>query len=734
MLRLSILVTAMLMALQLMYANGEPYVIERLSAPIIFDGKVDDPAWIEIEPLPLTMHLPTYQGQMTEYTQIRIAYDDDFLYLSGVMFDKEPDKIMANSKKRDALIGTTEWFGFVIDSYNDKQNALAFFTTPTGLRLDGNVQNDANGSNPVNFDWNNFWDAEATRDDRGWYAEIRVPFSSLAFQPVDGRVVIGLSAWRYVARKGEVQLYPAIPPEFGDFSAWKPSEMQECVLEKVEGKKPFYVTPYILAGMEEINELNDAETAYDHSRDPVFEAGLDVKYGISNNWTMDVSVNTDFAQVEADDQQVNLTRFNLFFPEKRLFFQERAGIFNFNWGRSDQLFYSRRIGIYDGRPIRIYGGLRLVGRNGPWDIGFLSMQTEAVDTINSQNHTVFRINRQIINQFSRAGLIVTNQMDFKGYYNTTYGIDATIRVWGDDYLSLRFAQTIASDKVNKMASLQPSKFWISLGRQSTRGFRYGFSFSRRGEDYDPVLGFEVREDFTRVGSRLEYNWFGGEASRIFLHGPEAGGAIHWGNETGRLQSVQYRFGYRANFKNTATIGINFRPQVENLDEDFELTDDVTIPVDDYTFYGFDIMGNTPFTRRANALAEFQYGQFYDGTKLTVGFTPTWTVNPSLEISGFYQYNNIQFDSRDEEAIIHLARIKGLVMFTTKFSVSAFIQYNSLDKIFAGNIRLRYNPREGNDLYIVYNDNLNSDLNREIPVRPRVNARSILVKYSYTFRI
>ena len=716
------------------FANGEPVSITRLTTPITLDGIVDEPQWLAIEPLPMVMHTPTFEGELTQRTEIRLAFDDDYLYISGRMYDDDAQEIMANSKKRDAQTASTEWFGFAVDSYNDKQNALTFFTTPTGLRQDGAVENDAVGSNPVNFNWNNFWDAAVSQDENGWYAEIRVPFSTLPFQLANGKVIMGITVMRYIARNSEFQIHPAIPPDFGDFSAYKPSLMQEYVMDGLQAKKPFYITPYVLTGLESTNTLNDNETEYVPEQEPVFEAGLDLKYGITNNWTLDLSVNTDFAQVEADDQQVNLTRFNLFFPEKRLFFQERAGIFNYNFGRTDRLFYSRRIGIYDGTPIRIYGGVRVVGRSGPWDVGFLSMQTESIDTVHSQNHAVFRVKRRIIDENSDVGFILTNQTDFKGNYNTTFGFDANIRLFGEDFLSLRWAQTIENGKENQLVSLDPTKFWISMSRRTQKGFSYGVSFSRRGIDYNPVLGFEVRENFTRVGTRIQYTWFEGASSRLFSHGVFIRGATHWGNETMGLESMQYKSGYQFTFKNRAAITLNITQQVENLDEEFELSDDIVIPVANYLFWGGQISANSPITNPLFVVGQVSVGQFYDGRKFTFQIEPTWSVSPSLELSTFYQYNDIAFDVRNEFLKIHLARIKGLVMISTKFSISAFLQYNSLDKIYAGNVRLRYNPREGRDLYIVYNDNLNIDLERDFPIRPRSNARTFLIKYSHTFTL
>ena len=466
-------ITALIVLLAVVSAAAHEMIsLQRLDGAILFDGMPDEAAWEQATTLDFTMHLPTFGESPTEESIVKLIYDDDYLYLSGSLYTSEPGMVLAKSKKRDALVGSTDWFGILIDSYNDRENALAFFTNPNGLRLDVNVFNDAVGASPMNISWNTFWDVKTQITDQGWFVEIRIPFSSLQFQSIDDQVVMGITSWRWIAKKNEMDVYPAISQDWGELSTWKPSNTQRIVLKNVESKKPFYVAPYVLAGRSQHSTLNDENTSYEKYIDPTLEAGLDLKYGITNNLTLDLSVNTDFAQVEADDQQVNLTRFSLFFPEKRLFFQERAGIFEFNFGRQDKLFYSRRIGIRDNLQVPIYGGARLVGRMGKWDLGLLSMQTAPMEDFNSENYSVLRLRKQVFNENSDAGIIFTNRIDTEGNYNATYGADATIRLWKQDFLSLRWAQTFASEAESTGDILDPSRFWLSLSRRQFKGFTY----------------------------------------------------------------------------------------------------------------------------------------------------------------------------------------------------------------------------------------------------------------------
>lgn len=713
-----------------------PLEIPRLSSTVAFDGIPNETAWEEATTLPLTMQMPTYGKQPTEKSDVLIAFDDDYLYLAGRLYESEPGKVMANSKKRDAMVGNTDWFGLIIDSYYDRENALAFFTNPNGLRLDVNVFNDAISMNDFNVSWNTFWDVKTIVTDKGWFAEIRIPFSSLPFQSKDGEVTMGITAWRWIAHKNEVDIFPAISNDFGDMSSWKPSLSHPVVLKDLTSKKPFYIAPYILGGFGQSHEVNEAETAYEKIDDPTYEAGLDIKYGLNNNLTLDVSLNTDFAQVEVDDQQINLSRFSLFFPEKRLFFQERAGIFNYNFGREDQLFYSRRIGITDdGDPVRIYGGARVVGRMGKWDLGLMNMQTATFDTINSENFSVARLRKQVINENSDVGAILTNRMDFQGNYNSTYGFDATIRVYKNDFLSLRWAQTFQNDSPNQVLSLDPTRLWISIARQQFKGFTYAASYSRSGFDFNPSMGFQGREDFHRHGSRLSYGWITGEKSKLQRHGILYRGAFFWSLQEKKLETYAGGLGWEFATKSGAGGEIKANYQVENLFRDtLEFTEKVKILPGEYKFPSLEANFFTSQSRAFNAMGNIEVGNFYDGKKYTFGLTPNFAASSSLELSGTYEFNHIRFPNRDLVVNLHIARLKLLYMFSTKLSVSSFVQYNSSAHTFLANVRLRYNPKEGNDLYIVYNDELNTDRDRELLLLPKSNARAIVLKYTYTFRI
>ncbi len=330
-----------------------PLQLTRLSGTIVLDGLSDEAAWEAIEPLPLVMHAPTFRGSPTERTEIRVAYDDHYLYLAGRLYDSEPEAAGTADLSRDSFAPNNDYFGLVLDTFNDNENALAFFTTPGGIRWDAAVFNDAQGDFPVNLSWNTFWDVAVVQNGEGWFAEMRVPFFSLRFQDVDGQVTMGFTTWRYISRKFENVSFPAIDPSVGGWALFKASQSRKVSMEGVSSRNPVIITPYALGGVGQTAELDGDGRTYIHPGSRVGDLGLDVKYSLRSNLTLDITANTDFAQVEADDEQVNLTRFDLFFPEKRLFFQERASIFDFSLGGPIRLFYSRRIGIHEGLPVPI---------------------------------------------------------------------------------------------------------------------------------------------------------------------------------------------------------------------------------------------------------------------------------------------------------------------------------------------------------------------------------------------
>jgi len=730
----ALITAALIVSLSMqLYANGKLY-IERIKDSITLDGIIEEEAWQEIEALPMTMYTPKFGAEPTVKTDVLLCFDDDYLYIGVRSFDDEPDKILAPSKKRDAMIASTDWFGVILDTYNDKENGVAFFTTPSGLRFDATVFNDAQGEVPINISWNTFWDVAVSRNNDGWFSEYRIPLSSLRYQVKDGNATMGFICWRWIPHKNEQIVFPAIPPNWGNWSTWKPSQAAEIVLEDIERRRPFYVTPYALGGFGQSWDLNDNETAYVYDKNIERQIGGDIKIGLPGNLTLDLTANTDFAQIEADDQEVNLTRFSLFFPEKRLFFQERSSNFDFKFDEFNRLFYSRRIGLHEGDKVPIYGGARLVGRTGPWDVGFINMHTAPVDSLSSENFTVLRMRRRVINPYSYVGGILTNRMGADGSYNTAWGADGIFRLFGEDYLTVRIAQTFEETKSNDPASLDPTRLYVDWTRRSKTGLGYVAAYSRAGADYNPGIGYEQRENFTRLGGELLYGWLPDDHARWYQHRLTIEGFHISQNGTGKTESSEIGAGWLFQTKDSYYGEIALKRYFENVTEAFDLSDNVHVPAGKYGFYGIEVRAETPGQRKVFLWTKTQAGQFYDGRGITTTLWPRWIVVDDFELSAQYTFSRINFAERQQKFVSHIIRLRALATLSLKFSILAFVQYNSNADILLSNVRLRYNPREGNDLYIVYDEGTNRDRYRQLPVLPKVSNRTILLKYSYTFHL
>jgi hypothetical protein len=715
----------------------ERWKIQRIRSSINFDGIPDEAVWDSIEPFPLVTYLPVSGRAPSEKSLIKMAYDHQYLYVAGLLYVSSPDYIQAIGKKRDMFGASTDWLGINLDTYNDKENALFFYTNPNGLRLDGTVFNDATPSGedpPVDFNWNTFWDVKVSMDEAGWYSEVRIPISSLRFETAEEKSIMGLGIIRWIPAKNEMEIFPEIPQLWGEYSNMKPSRYAEVEFEGMVPKKPLYISPYLLSGYEQAHELNGDETAYDYTGNVVLEPGLDIKYGINPNTTLDLTVNTDFAQVEADQQQFNLSRFSLLFPEKRPFFLERSSIFNFDVGGGSSLFYSRRIGLYDGNPVRIWGGARVISRVNDWDIGFLDMQTASFEDLPSENFGVLRLKKRVFNPYSYAGGMITSRIGADGSYNIAYGLDGVIRLFGDDYLTLRWAQSFMDTTRNNPFSLDPSRFLVTWERRKQEGFSYMFAGGYHGVDYEPGIGLERFVDYWVLREDMKYTWISPDSSKMHNH------SILLQNYN--INSVVdntlliYRFVPSWTFVTKTGWGgqVSLIYNREFLEEDFEILDPVVVPTGRYQYVNTEWMFYPPQSWPLSTMLMFQGGGYYDGIRFSPSIKPTWNIGASVELGGFYQFDYVDFAARDQVLKNHIAGLQLLYMLSTKTSFSGYVQYNTAIHKVISNFRFRYNPKEGTDLYLVYNEGRNSLPDREIPTLPPYDSRNIMVKFTYTFEL
>ena len=718
--------------------SADLLIIPRLAGPIDLDGPSNEPAWEAVSPWIPTQYEPDNGATITEKTEFRVAYDEDYIYFSLRAYDSDPNGIRSNTLYRDGL-GGSDHFEIMLDTYNDNETAFVFTTTPAGIRKDATISNDASGGGIrqggwINGDFNTFWDVATEIAPDGWFAEMRIPFSSLRFQVVDDKVTMGITLQRKVARKTERVVFPHVP-SVADWAFLKPSMGQKIQLEGIKPHNPVYITPYALGGVGHVNRLNEAGTAYARNNNNTGDVGVDLKYSLTNNITADLTVNTDFAQAEADDQQVNLTRFSLFFPEKRQFFQERASIFDFRTGGLSRLFHSRRIGLTDaGAPVPLIGGVRLVGRMKLWDLGVMNIQSAESGGLPSENFGVVRVRRQVINPYSYTGSMITTRAGNDGTYNVAYGLDGVFRLFREDYLTLQWAQTFDDALINDVSGLNNSRFTAEIERRTRVGWGYSSLVAWAGKLYNPGIGFTQRNNFTLFDNTLAYTWLPGEASSLIWHQLGVTGVAFLRNGDGSVESAEIGPQWEFNQKSGAGGTIEAKMQYEDLVVPFAISQDVSVPSGDYTFYWVSASYHVSHTRLVQIRPEFEIGSFYDGWQFTANASPIWYISKHLSLSGDYVYNRIRFPDRDQELDIHIGRLRVATALNTKLSTSAFIQYNSVTRSVSTNVRFRYNFREGNDLWLVYNEGLNTDRYRRSPYLPVTDNRTLLFKYTYTFQM
>jgi hypothetical protein len=712
------------------YYTQEPYKVTRISSPIEIDGHVDEPIWDTIEPLQLLAYTPVAGLPPSERTEIRIAYDDSYFYASIRAFDSHSDGIRGNTFFRDRYSGDDN-FHILIDTFNDYESGMVFVTSPTGNRRDVLISNDGEGPGSRNFNFTSYWDAASHIDERGWYAEIRIPFTSMSFQDEDGRVTMGFYVQRGITRKNERVTFPEVPDNITS-AYFRPSLAQRIVFKGIKTQRSIHFTPYVTGGLEYQNVFNESVAAYNSQNDKKLDSGFDLRYGLTNNLTLDLTLNTDFAQVEADEEQANMTRFNIFFPEKRQFFLERSGLYEFNLGGSENLFHSRRIGLTNqGETVRILGGGRLYGRIGSWDLGILNMQTDSFRDMSGENFGVIRLKRKVINPFSFAGAIVTTRINPNGTNNFVYGLDSSIRLKQNDYLTLMWSHTF-DEQISNSSIWSTSRLRVNWERRTRRGFSWSSTYTRSGDSYNPGIGFVSRLDYHRFSQVVNYGWMPGSSSPIHWHSLELNGLLYIGSSSLEKETMEYGLSWNADTKSGHQIRTGVTWHYEDVPFDFLLLQKAVVPAGDYSF----LLASGSIQRSSGRLFRPKFsvntGTFYDGWRMTIEFAPTWNISRHLELEGAWLYNLVNLTTTDLfNANIGQLRVRTAL--NTKLTTTAFIQFNSSANLVASNIRFRYNFRDGNDFWIVFNEGRNTNLDRFDPSLPHVDTRILMVKYTHIFK-
>jgi hypothetical protein len=699
----------------------------RISNPLVVDGRLDDPVYQTVPAIDgFIQQLPDEGAPPTEPTEIWILFDDDNIYLSARCWDSQPERMVADEMTRDArAIWRNELLSVIFDTFHDGRNGMNFSTNPLGGLMDNLVTDES----AVNLDWNTVWDAQTSFFDQGWIVEMMIPFKSLRFKAGGGEQTWGINVSRRVQWKNESSFLSPVPASLGYRGMLQVSAAATLVgIEPPTTIRNLEIKPSAISGA-----FTNKTVTPVRSNDLTGEVGLDVKYGLTRSLIADFTVNTDFAQVEADEQQVNLTRFSLFFPEKREFFLEGQGIFAFgdtgavNWGGppSDTpvLFFSRRIGLEGGSEVPIRAGGRVTGRAGPYSIGLLNIETgdsASADAL-STNFSVVRVKRDMLRR-SNFGVIYTrrNRLEDGPGVNQVYGADLNLRFYENITYTNYYAQTETPGLTESNASYR-SKFDYT-------GDLYGFNAEHLtvGKNFNPEIGFLRRDNFRRNFAQFRFSprprsipWL-----RRMIY---QGSFDYITDMPGTLETRESKLRLEMELENSDRWYLQYTDSFEGLPEEFKLTSDVILPVGGYSFSHLRTEYDFGAQRRVSGRLFYTRGTFYSGTRSDVGyqgravFTPQLAIEPRISVS--------DVDLPQGSFTTTLLGTRASFTVSPRMFLAALLQFNSSSKAVDTNIRFRWEYEPGSDLFIVYSDGRDTGLEGF----PRLENRSFVVKFTRLFR-
>jgi hypothetical protein len=701
--------------------------LPRLEGEIQVDGLSDDSAWQSVAPLPMSVYLPSYGAAPTERTEARIGYDSDAIYVMVDAWESHPGGVRASSMIRDDD-SPGDFLNVLLDTFGDRQNAVTFSTTPGGQRNDWTISNDARDDASLSPAWNGVWDLAVRRGPEGWHAEYRIPFTTLRFTARNGRAELGLSINRLTAHSNERVTFPAIEPSAPN-ALWKPSRWQRVSIENITTDRSLRLMPYVMAGSEGIRAPDPVLSPW--HRDGRFEAGGDLKTALSPNLTLDLTVNTDFAEAEVDDQRVNLTRFPLFFPERRAFFVERAGTFEVKTGEVDLLFNSRRVGLTpDGEPVRLLGGARLVGRVRGWDLGLFDAETGRTPSGARENLGVLRARRELWNQGSWAGLMLTSRVT-PDSGQVALGADGELYLGGDDYVGFALAALAGDAGIGPDDGVLPRGAMRLLAeRRRNRGMWYRTGVATTGSRYSPALGYVERGDAIQPLAELGYGWVVSPAGHQLRASVSSSWAYH--NAAGAFDGSTASAILAYEPPSGAVWTLTLTRQEDDLLVPFTPVPDASVPAGRHVA-GFAELTLKPSTGpRAVVGGSVRAGEYYDGRLYSLLLSPEWRASAHLRISTDLQLDRLDFPTREQRVWSRLGRLRVLASANPRLSLSLVLQANGSADLATANLRFRYSMSEGHDLWIVYNHDQNLDRDRfDIPI-PGTARSGLLVKYTRSF--
>lgn len=686
----------------------------RVSEPPVIDGRLSEPTWGSANAIGGFRQRDPEEGEAaTEASSVRILYDEERLYIGAILQDREPANILATELRRDDELDADDTFSVLLDTFHDHRNAFVFRVNPNGTRFDAVIRNESR----VDRDWDEQWTAAAAIAVDGWHVEIAIPFKTLRFNP-DQTQLWGINFERIIKRKNEETYWTNWNRDFEFRHVSQAGQL--AGLQGIEQGRRIRIRPYAVAGRESLDAATPPRSPHMFG-----DVGIDdLKITVTSNLTADVAVNPDFAQTEIDDQRVNLTRFSLFFPEKRQFFVEGAESLRmgdpsaggFGDSRDFELFHSRRVGLSDrGEPISLVAGSKLTGKVRGVDVGMLAARTASHRGRPGETFGVARFRRELLGR-SYVGAIATTRAMEGAAANTTLGADARFVLWR--YLAITGLAARVDDGSGKPR-------WARQAGMTWDKDVFQAHVAHLGIDsqFDPGLGFVRRHDRRTEASVVFAPRPSGGPVRQFEFSPEV--RVHHDSD-GQLLTRETSFGSEISFQSGDEVDLSVQNTYENVLESFEVGD-VALSAQRYRWTSAEIMYRSFDGRRVSPNVQIEWGGFYTGNRRSIELSTDYRPGRHLTLQPEYEFNDIDLPEGAFQA--HLFGLRSDIAFNRNLLTSVFFQYNSDGELAATQVRLNYIFRDIDNFYIVFNDT------RFIagPTSGRSN-RSLVAKITYSLHL
>ncbi len=663
----------------------------KITEPITLDGGLDERAWeLAVPGTDFFQKFPNNGAPSTERTEVRFLYDDENLYVGFKCFDSDPAHLLIKDLKEDFEFGNTDLVQVFIDSLHDKRSGFAFSVNPAGAKRDTQVAN----SDRTNQDWDAVWDAKVSRNDEAWFVEYRIPFKTLRFSNSPTQEW-GVNASRKILHKNEETHWAPVPVRYSGTRADQAGTLRG--LENIRQGRNLKIKPFMIGGGTQSRAAGATlRTSHD------YDGGFDAKYSLTPSMTLDTTFRTDFAQVEVDQQQVNLTRFNLFFPEKRDFFLENSGTFSFGVGsRSSNTsanlvpFFSRRIGLSAaGTPIPIVGGARVSGQVDRFDVGVLAMKTERSGSTPSNSYVVGRVKRNLMRNSFVGAIVADRESGVAGDYNRVYGPDLHLQLY--DRLEID-SFVLRSDT--------PGKPNDNLARTLTTAWRddeltVAAEYNAVQANFNPEVGFVRRGNMGQYSG--EVSWSPQLNKSETIRNLNFGTSVDYFKDgDGGIETRAQEATAGIYFEDNGYVNVTATDTFDRLVRPFPIRSTISIGSGDYEYMRYAAKFNSGSRRKVAVDGTIGWGEFWNGDSASVSAGLEMRPNYHLNVDLSYSRNHVTLPNGAFTTNLVGARL--LYGFSPRLFLNAFIQYNADTHQVSSNYRFNFTHHPLSDLYLVYND-------------------------------